>query len=63
MEKAIHNLGFQGVEGVRVGKYITMRVSANSSEEAKEKVEEMVRRFLVNPVTETYTYDVEEVKG
>ncbi len=62
VEKAAHQLGFEKVKNVRVGKYITMEIEAESSEEVRREVEEMARKFLVNPVIEEYSYEIEEVK-
>ncbi|RUM88706.1 MAG: phosphoribosylformylglycinamidine synthase [Thermovibrio sp.] len=62
VEKAAHQLGFEKVKNVRVGKYITMEIEADSSEEVRREVEEMARKFLVNPVIEEYSYEIEEVK-
>jgi phosphoribosylformylglycinamidine synthase len=61
VEKAAHQLGFKSVRNVRVGKYITMEIEASSEEEVKREVEEMARKFLVNPVIEEYTYQISEV--
>ncbi|TCK06292.1 phosphoribosylformylglycinamidine synthase subunit PurS [Phorcysia thermohydrogeniphila] len=62
VEKAAHSLGFEKVKNVRVGKYVTMEIEADSMEEVKREVEEMAAKFLVNPVIEEYTFEVEEVK-
>ena len=62
VEKAAHQLGFTKVKNVRVGKYITMEIEAESPEEVKREVEEMAKKFLVNPVIEEYTYQIEEVE-
>ena len=62
VEKAAHQLGFTKVRNVRVGKYITMEIEAESPEEVKREVEEMAKKFLVNPVIEEYTYQIEEVE-
>ncbi|WP_163328539.1 phosphoribosylformylglycinamidine synthase subunit PurS [Desulfurobacterium thermolithotrophum] len=62
VEKAAHSLGFEKVKNVKVGKYITMNIEADSPEEVKREIEEMAKKFLVNPVIEEYTYEVEEVK-
>jgi phosphoribosylformylglycinamidine synthase len=62
VEKAAHSLGFEKVSNVKVGKYITMNIEAESSEEVKREIEEMAKKFLVNPVIEEYTYEIEEVK-
>ncbi len=62
VEKAAHSLGFEKVKNVRVGKYVTMEIEVSSREEVEREVEEMARRFLVNPVIEEFRYTIEEVK-
>lgn len=52
---ALHSLGYEGVDDVRVGKAIYVDVDASSSEEAQGKAEEMCRKLLANPVTEDFT--------
>ncbi len=56
---ALHDLGFQGVESVRAGKYMELRLQAGSVEEAQRQVEEMCRLLLANPVIEEYRFQVE----
>lgn len=62
VEKAAHQLGFTKVKNVRVGKYITMEIDAETPDEVKREIEEMAKKFLVNPVIEEYTYEIEEVE-
>jgi phosphoribosylformylglycinamidine synthase PurS subunit len=57
----LRSLGFDGVEGVRAGKYIEIRVSAASAAEAGSQVDAMCDKLLANPIIETYRYDVEEL--
>ena len=51
---ALHSLGYVGVEEVRVGKAISLKIEAPSEREARGRVEEMCRKLLSNPVTEDY---------
>jgi phosphoribosylformylglycinamidine synthase len=62
VEKAAHSLGFSKIKDVKVGKYVTMTIEADSIEEVKQEIEEMAKKFLVNPVIEEYTFEIEEVK-
>lgn len=57
---ALASLGFDGVDGVRVGKYMELRLTAADAAEAERAVDEMCRRLLANPVIEEYRYAVEE---
>src|SRR5262245_32117466 len=55
---ALHNLGYDGVESVRSGKYLQVRLNAGSEEEARRLVDDMCRRLLANPVIEDYEFQV-----
>jgi len=50
----LENLGLSGVEDVRIGKNITLRVKADSPDKAKEIAEEAGKKLLANPVMEYY---------
>jgi len=56
---ALHDLGFQEVEEVRVGRYVEVRLSAPDEETARARVREMCDRLLANPVVEAYRFDLE----
>ena len=58
---ALHSLGFAGVESVRAGKYMEIRIEAPSSTEAGAQVAEMCRKLLANPVIEDFRFEVSEV--
>jgi len=62
VENSLKALGFDGVNRVRVGKYLELILEAESREEAASRVEEMSRRLLSNPVIEDYNYTLQEVK-
>jgi phosphoribosylformylglycinamidine synthase subunit PurS len=50
----LQNLGLTGVEDVRVGKNITLQVTADSAEQAKQLAEEASKKLLANPVMEYF---------
>ena len=52
--KSLELLGFGEVRSVKSLKVYRMEVDAPSKEEAVEKVEEMCRRILTNPVIHTH---------
>lgn len=52
------NVGIQGVEDVRIGKHVQMRLEASSLDEAKAKVEEACKKLLANPIMESFTFEV-----
>ncbi|MEX0935358.1 MAG: phosphoribosylformylglycinamidine synthase subunit PurS [Gemmatimonadota bacterium] len=51
---ALQSLDFSGVAEVRVGKVIDIEIDATDRSEALERVREMCRKLLANPVTEDF---------
>jgi phosphoribosylformylglycinamidine synthase PurS subunit len=52
IERSLPALGFDGIEGVRVGKSFRFTVEAADEADARRKVDEVCERFLTNPVIE-----------
>ena len=50
--RALTSLGFQGVEGVRVGKVIELSLEAEDQGAARAALERMCKKLLANPVME-----------
>jgi phosphoribosylformylglycinamidine synthase PurS subunit len=63
--KAIHhalqNLGMAGVEDVRMGKFIEMKINSTEQKEAERVTEESCKKLLANPVMEDYSFTLEKV--
>ena len=57
---ALHSLGYEGTEQVRVGKLIELDLSAESEDAALETARAMCRRLLANPVTEDFELRIRE---
>ncbi len=60
---ALHDLDFQNVSSVRVGKYMEVVLDEKSRAKAEAQVEDMCRRLLANLVIERYRFELEEVSG
>ena len=58
VHSALHSLEFADVEDVRVGRLIRVRMKATSEDDARQRVDEMCRQLLANPVTEDYSISV-----
>ena len=58
VQGALLQLGYEGVEQVRIGKYVEMTVEDGDGLDAR--VREMCDRLLANPVIEDYRYEVTE---
>jgi len=56
----LRSLGFDGVESVRAGKYMEIRVDAPDRDQAGAQVTEMCRKLLANPVIEDFRFELDE---
>lgn len=57
---SLHNLGLNQIDGVRIGKHITMDVEAASKEEAEKTANEACSKLLANMVMEQYDITITE---
>ena len=55
IERALPQLGFTGINGVTVGKTIRFTIEAESEAAVRAEVDDLVARFLTNPVIEVST--------
>lgn len=60
VEKTLTHLGYKGLEEVRVGRIVTMRIEAENSGAAVESVKNMCQDLLANDLIETYKISVRE---
>ncbi len=58
IERSLPQLGFDGVQGVRVGKSIRFDLEAADEATARAEVTDLCERFLTNPVIEDATVTV-----
>lgn len=59
VEHSLASLGFKGVEGVRIGKYIEVDVQAETRAQAEAEVRKMCEQLLANTVIEKYAITIE----
>jgi phosphoribosylformylglycinamidine synthase len=59
VQSALESLGFKGVTGVRMGKYVEIDLNGTGAASAKREVERMCKKLLANPIIETYRIQVE----
>ena len=60
VERSLHSLGYPGVEGVRIGKYLEFELAQASKESAAREVRAMCEKLLANPVIEDYRFEIDE---
>lgn len=61
IKHALDSLGYKEVEEVRIGKLVTVRLNINDKKEAEQRLNEMCKKLLANPVIEDYSSKIEEV--
>ena len=61
VESGLKQLGYTEVEGVRIGKYIELNLTAADENDAKTQLDRMCDRLLANPVIENYSFELTEV--
>ena len=54
----LQKMSFDGVADVRIGKHITIKVTAASKEEATAQVENACKKLLANPIMEGYKFEI-----
>ena len=61
--KALHQLGYDNVRDVRIGKFITVEVADGAdSDQLQIRLEEMCQKLLANPVIEDYEIAFDETQ-
>jgi phosphoribosylformylglycinamidine synthase PurS subunit len=58
-QNALESLGFGEVKEVRIGKCIDIKIEAKTRKIVGQRVEEMCKKLLANPVIEDFSYKIE----
>lgn len=61
-QNALESLGFKEVEEVRMGKFINIKMKGQNRQVVIQRVEEMGKKLLANPVIEDFNYEIEVLK-
>lgn len=56
VQNALHSLGYENVDQVRIGKYMELKIA--DGPELENQVRAMCEKLLANPVIEEYRYEV-----
>lgn len=59
---AVHRMGFDEIEDIRIGKYFEIKVSDTADRSVEEVIETICDKLLANVVLESYRYEIERVK-
>lgn len=58
VQSGLHQLGYEGVQRVRIGKYIEVTLDAADETQAQAQLDQMCDQLLANPVIENYRLEV-----
>ena len=56
--KALNSIGINGINSLTIGKYIEMEFGDVSKDQANQIANESCKKLLVNPNTQTYTFEI-----
>jgi phosphoribosylformylglycinamidine synthase len=56
--RTLARMGFAEVTDVRIGKYVEVTLAETSRARAEERVADMCRRLIANPVIEDYRIEI-----
>ena len=59
IRSGLRRLGFDSALDVRAGKYMEITLDEDEESEARERVSEMCRQLLANPIIEEFRFDLE----
>jgi phosphoribosylformylglycinamidine synthase subunit PurS len=60
VQHAIEHMGYKNVKDLRIGKSIIMNFDSSNRSEVEKQTKEISEKLLINPVIETYKYEIEE---
>lgn len=61
VESSLHQLGYTGIQQLRIGKWIQFQLEATDQIQAHEQTRQMCERMLANPVIEVYSIQINPV--
>jgi len=59
VQNALEHMGYSGITGVHVGKYIEVDLAGDDRESAKKWINEACHKILSNPIIEDYRFEIE----
>lgn len=62
IKQALESMGYHKLEEVRIGKMVTMILAYDDKQKAEEKINEMCKKLLANPIIEDYSFKLEKEK-
>ncbi len=61
IKSASSKLGVEGIQSLRIGKMIEVKIEGNNDDEIKEKIGLLCDRLFANAVIEDYEYSIKKL--
>jgi phosphoribosylformylglycinamidine synthase len=61
IKHALESMGYHHLDEVRIGKMVTMVLDYDDKKKAEEKINEMCKKLLANPIIEDYSFKLVQV--
>ncbi len=61
VKHALESLGFKGISGVRMGKFVIIQLDSKDKAEAEAEAREMCAKLLANPIIEDFSLEVVQI--
>jgi phosphoribosylformylglycinamidine synthase len=58
VSSSMKNLGLTTIQNVRIGKHISLEITADSEDHAKELVDQACKNLLANLIMESYEFTI-----
>jgi phosphoribosylformylglycinamidine synthase len=58
IQNALGHLGFDGIDGVKQGKFIEIELAETDKSKAEKNLKEMCEKLLANTVVENYKFEL-----
>ena len=58
VSSSMKNLGLTTIQNVRIGKHISLEITADSEDQAKELVDQACKNLLANLIMESYEFTI-----
>ncbi len=59
VQNALAHMGFSGIGGVHVGKYLEIELAPGDKETIRKQIDDACHKILSNPVIEDYRFELE----
>ncbi len=60
LQRSLATIGFGGLAGVRMGKFIQVTMDGHDRQQAEAEIDQMCQKVLTNPVIEQYRFVIRE---